>query len=254
MELTNIKKREIQTLKMNVATHMLAYDTMNEKEAIEAWHKVPELAQAFEDMAYGSILKHMKEVLPKAEWPIFLDKIGMMSDRGGRYRPKANVFYLMEFAGYKEEGGAIETASHYREVKKVVGKDQGKIDEAYKELDSPKTAKDVKEQVQSRESLWLDAKREEDALLEEFLTLRPDLKVSPYIDSNAQIKIPSRISWKLFFATVSHCIHPDKGGDAEMQDILNNINSYMKNEISKESNKYMQDVLNREFSVFKRNR
>ena len=250
--LTTVKKREIQTLKINVATHMLAYDTMDEKQAIEAWHKVPELAQAFEDMAYGSILKHMKDTLGIESFGKFCQKIDEFEFRDNVPYPSSRVYRLLDFAGYKEEGGVIETASHYREVKKVVGRDTAKIDEVYEELDSPKTAKDVKEQVQSVESKWLEDRKKEEILLEQFLELRPDLKVKAYEDSKTEIAVPTKEAWKKFFGVVSHCVHPDKGGEEYLQDILNNINAYMRNEIARDANRASKDLLNKEFSIFKR--
>ena len=43
------------------------------------------------------------------KWLLFLETVSLIDKKGFA---KANVSYLLDFAGYKEAGGEIETASH----------------------------------------------------------------------------------------------------------------------------------------------
>ena len=49
----------------------------------------------------------------------FSQKLNLWEDKNGA--ASRTVRDLLDFAGYKERGGEIETASHYREVKKLTG-------------------------------------------------------------------------------------------------------------------------------------
>lgn len=167
---------------------------------------------------------------------------------------KSNVNYLLDFAGYKERGGEIETASHYREVKKLATdkKDVEEIDAIYKEAggEDLSTAKEVKEAVQ-KSKVWVQP------LFEKEVGKQPQVSMSSMmfgLKLQEAIPEPSESEWKSFYRAVASCIHPDKGGSAEHTAILTQLNKMYQLIFSHRKEVKLQEEWWRDYKLWKEDR
>ena len=157
---------------------------------------------------------------PLKNWKLFCDGLGLLDKKGN---PNRNVSYLLDFAGYKEKGGEIETASHYREVKKVsITKTHTEIDAIYKEAGGEElsTAKEVKESVQ-KQKVWVQPLFEKEVGKEPHTTFS---SMAYGAELNKKMPVPTEPEWKSFYRAVASCVHTDKGGDNNHILILNQLN------------------------------
>ena len=251
-ELSILEKKEIRDIKVRTSMVRAMYEPKTIDECRDLYLNATEIANvaaiSIKDGLQGKALLEAKKLICNIEWdtPLgkmskhfstkwlnFLSTINLtFIDKGKYLREKTNVRELLDFAGYKERGGEIETASHYQEVKKITGatnKEPEKIDEAYriaggKEL---KTAKEVKEKVAEVV--------EKVNPLKEFFKKYPEYqKEEPTISPIAlgqfvlnQIPQITRKEWKKTYRTLAACVHPDKGGSDKDMSTLASINKIM---------------------------
>ncbi len=162
------------------------------------------------------------------KWINVLHTIGSIKEDGKINR---NVSHLLDFAGYKERGGEIEIASHYREAKKITGATNAepeKIDKAYEDAGGSelKTAADVKTAM---------IETQEINPYELFYAQQPEYKtekptIAPMAIGSLVIeKLPkiSKKQWKKTYRTIATCVHPDKGGSDEDMSAMASFNEIM---------------------------
>ncbi len=180
MELVTLNKADIKlaeaTARGGLQMTSKAYDPKTEEECIELYKNAEEISNVakltLKDGIQGRALLNAKKIICGDEW----------SNRNLTYRVSekwkqfylslgaklSNVNKLLDFAGYKEqeeqriEAGEnitpIPTASHYREVKKIAGKD-GDVSKTYTDAvnlhdgEQPSTAKEVKRIVTTASNL-----------------------------------------------------------------------------------------------------
>ena len=135
--------KEAKEIARRSTTVAMGYDPATVEECKDLYNNAIEIAsvaqQAIKDGLQGKALLNAKKLICGDEWNakrltksrekswnIFLQAIDSVEADG---KPKRNVKYLLDFAGYKEaeqnlidegiEVETIDTASHYREVKKL---------------------------------------------------------------------------------------------------------------------------------------
>ena len=257
-KLTTLPTKEIETISKQFSADT-GY-TYNEKllhtvdDCVEQYKKAEEvsrIAQAvIKDRMQGSALLKAKKIICGDEWNSrklsniiskkwlsFCETLGQIDRSGNQTR---NISYLLDFAGYKEaeerliEAGVdvtpIDTASHYREVKKLSELDSHEaVATTYTQAveanngEIPSTAKEVKEVVNTSKNkvnsmdLFLSD-------FPEYIGIEPShnkLKVDDIISS--KLPRPSKDKWKHFYKIVASSIHPDKGGTDDDMAILTGI-------------------------------
>lgn len=245
----SLKEKEVNSITKNFSADTgLTYSPRALKtidDCVEQYNKADEVShiaqQVIKDRMQGDALLKAKKLICGDEWNLdmpqigrslrskwsdFLSVIGLLTIGGTRDgMPKTNVKYLLDFAGYKERGGEIETASHYREVKKVASSksDEKEIDALYHESGGAelKTAREVKEAVQEKKisvyQLFTEEVGEEPRA--DLSSMMAGVKIQEAMPN------PTESEWKDFYRTVANCIHPDKGGREEHATILTQLNT-----------------------------
>ena len=237
--------------KVGVSGMNSAYDISTVALCQELYTKAPEIAQiasmAIKDGLQGKALLAAKKIICGDEWnkPLthqtskkwkdFLQVLKTSSQQAS---------YLLDFAGYKEveeelikegiEITPIDTASHFREAKKLSdSKEHGAVATTYTEAVKsnngvkPSTAKEVVEVVQKSK------KKVDSEIL--FFKDEPQWSerktgIGAFAVGNAMISHISPIEkddWKRFYKTVAKCVHPDKGGSEDDMTILAAMNEMM---------------------------
>jgi len=241
MNLTTITKTEqkmIETvLSSKVSTAYSNTELHTVEDCKDQYLKADEIASiaknAIKDKLQGFALLKAKKIICDDEWDAaqlthktskkwkdFLHVLNLIGKDGAVSK---NVLYLLDFAGYKESGGKIETASHYREVKKVSStKTHTEIDAMYDEAggEALVTAKEVKKGVQ-KQKVWVQPLFEKEVGKEPRITLS---SVAYGMEINNTMPTPTPEEWKSFYRTVASCVHPDKGGNSEHTAILTQLN------------------------------
>jgi len=184
------------------------------------------------------------------KWSIFLQSIDLLEKSG---KPKRNVNYLLDFAGYKEveerliESGEdiepIQTASHYREVKKIANTPED-VAKTYTEVvksngEKPKTANDVRAALaESYEQLPAGVYFEK-IVAPELGVEQPDVEGGAFshavFSQKVVEKLPEIDTWKEAYKKLATMLHPDKGGDEFLMEVIMRINDVYK-DISKFQN------------------
>ncbi len=175
------------------------------------------------------------------KWLSFLKTVDLIDKRGFA---KMNVSYLLDFAGYKEveeelikegvEITPIDTASHFREAKKLSdSKEHGAVATTYTEAVKsnngvkPSTAKEVVEVVQKSKK---KVDSEELFFRDEPQWAERKTGIGAFAVGNVMVGHISPIEkddWKRFYKTVAKCVHPDKGGSEDDMTILAAMNEMM---------------------------
>ncbi len=166
---------------------------------------------------------------------------------------KNNVDKLLAFAGYKEDGGKIETASHYREVKKVSAtKTQTEIDELYDDAGGEEltTAKEVKEGLLTTpKTVYVRHVFEDEA------GKCPERGANSMRLGTIMLqKTPSVTSgeWKKWYHKVSLCLHPDHNKDSsDDMAILASINEMIQTVIDANKKNKESDLWEADFKMWK---
>ncbi len=235
-KLTTIGKKEQLDISRRTAMIRAAYTPETTEECAELYRNAEEIATvaaiALKDGLQGKALLQAKKNLCGKEWNAvslthakslkwkeFLNILNLIDKQG---KVKVNVRFLLDFAGYKEEGGEIETASHMREVKKIAGPKVEDIDKAYADAGGSenKSARELKENLTKTKIYVKDIfVREVGAMPETAMTI---------IQVGAKVleKLPymSEDEWKTWYRTASRCMHPDHGGTVHDFSILNSLN------------------------------
>lgn len=245
--IVSIPEKETKVIGKRASLVGMDYNPKTVKECEELYRNAPQIAEvaklAVKDGLQGKALLEAKKMKcedewdkprgnmsdsARSKWDFFLETLNLLSKRkDGRIEEKTTVRELLEFAGYKERGGEIETASHYREVKKVTGsKDEKVIDKAYSDAGGKelKTAREVKEKVIEKCKLVYVRNLYED----EVGSFEDECLSTIQLQESLVENLPEvgRTEWKSFYRKLSHCIHPDKN-DEGMQSILNNFDKMM---------------------------
>ena len=232
MSLVNIGKREIDDITKKTALVRGSYPIYSLEDAKSLFMRAETIGEAAKmaitDGLKGKALLYAKREICGEEWnaPKLSNAVSQKwKDFWSMLNiTKSNVNYLLDFAGYKEDGGIIETASHYREVKKIAG--DMPIDEKYKELGGSKlkTAKDIREAEKKKESLSERMQR----FAREFPEYAKEKPTVAYMGMGPELmkRLPqvTPTEWKNFYRTTAACIHPDKGGSTENMAILSTLN------------------------------
>jgi len=152
-----------RTKMCNIVTHENANEIVKKvydiklntvNDCADLYNKAPDIAEQLKDGLQGMALLEAKKLICGDEWDakkptkaIGEKWVKFYSMLGAK---KENVNKLLDFAGYREGGGKIEKASHYRETKKItVGVEKKptaqEVDEKYDELGGEKleTAKAI---------------------------------------------------------------------------------------------------------------
>lgn len=208
------------------------YNPKTLDECTKLYRDAPQIAEiaksAIVDGLQGKALLEAKKLICGDEWNKAGNLSGSLSKTWQIFLQsvscsKQQASYLLDFAGYKEDGGEIETASHYREVKKRIGTDSSAIDEAYNDAGGKdlKTAKDVAKSIKSISVLKL--------FEQEVGTFESVMLSTMQLQDKLTECIPdvSQEEWKSFYRKVSHCIHPDKGGEEIEMMMLSSFNKMM---------------------------
>ena len=262
-QLTTIDAKETKEITSRSSLIRAFYEPKNAKEAKELYIKAPSIAESAKigllDGLQGKALLVAKKdicgdewnaakitnIAAKNKWFAFLLSLGL-SDPRREYSEGRTARRLLEFAGYKEAGGTIETASHFREVKKIVESSKPEmIDPIYKEAGGPSivTAKEVKEKIISTISQPLSkeeiiAKPEpviDIKSVELFLETYPEYENidQPLMNKELENQIFQALpdidkeSWKIFYKKLSKIIHTDLGGQDNDMQILSSFNNIM---------------------------
>lgn len=236
-----------------------AYPTDTEDQCKELYLQAEEIASvaatSIKDGLQGRALLSAKKIICGDYWdkdPSKIKKENGRAEASNRYKnyqdflkrikcTNANSSYLLDFAGYKEaeevliaEGAditPIDTASHYREVKKQTEeKTPEAISKTYTEAvehtgSVPKTAVAVKEAVaKTGERVYVQD------IFEDEVGKRPEVLYAQMFFGNEVLKkVPSvtPAQWKKFYRNVAACVHPDKGGTEQDMEVLARLNEMM---------------------------
>ncbi len=263
--LTTISEKEIKSITTNFSSDTgLTYSPRNLKtldDCVEQFNKADEvshLAQTvIKDRMQGDALLKAKKLICGDEW----NANKMTNKVSSKWKDflmninckQVNASYLLDFAGYKEAGGKIETASHYREVKKVsTTKTHTEIDAMYDEAggDELGTAREVKESVQ-KQKVWVQP------LFEKVVGAEPKVSLSSMaygMKLNDSMPTPSETEWKSFYRTVAACVHPDKGGSQEHTALLTQLNEMYQIVFTQNKEVEKQKKWNADYKIWKEDR
>ncbi len=272
--LISIQEKEVKTISKRASLVGMDYDPKTVRECEELYRNAPQIAEvakaAIKDGLQGKALLEAKKIicgeekyqisdkLAKKEkfwhvWKTFLNSLNLYDNKLNK--TSTTTVRLLDFAGYKERGGEIDTASHYREAKKVTGStDEKVIDAAYKDAGGKdlETAKDVKEKMTktSKKVFVKDIYEEEVGVFNDeclsTLQLQEDLSMA--------LPETTRTEWKAFYRKMSHCIHPDKNSEDGMQAILNDLDKVMTILFKQENNVQNRREYNSDFRQWKEDR
>ncbi len=270
--LITLPKNEVETItKCYSADTTSTYNPRQLKtieDCVDQYNKAEEvshLAQSvIKDRMQGDALLKARKLICRDEWDfkklsrstekswgVFLDTIGLKGDSGRR---QAN--YLLDFAGYKEDGGKIETASHFREVKKVsTTKTQTEIDELYDDAGGEEltTAKEVKEGLLTTpKTVYVRH------LFEDEAGKCPERGAnSTRLGTMMLQKTPSITAgeWKKWYHKVSLCLHPDHNKDSsDDMAILASINEMIQTVVDANKKNKEADLWEADFKMWKEDR
>lgn len=274
-KMVSIPTKEVETItKSFSADTAITYSPRHLRtveDCIDQYNKAEEVSRiaqsVIKDRMQGDALLKAKKLICGDEWdktntgiskPVFSQWLDFLKNLNLTYivnntvQPKVAVRNLLDFAGYKERGGEIETASHYREVKKVVGKDVEDIDRTYKEAggEDLNTAKEVKEAVSKvSKKIWVQE------LFEKEAGKCPDSgKNTMALGVLALEKLPSvsEAQWKEFYRKMSRCVHPDHGGTDEDMAILASINNMITTVIAENKKTALAKEWQRDYEQWKK--
>ena len=184
----------------------------------------------------------------REKWSSFLREIDCWNEKVGSQN--RNVSYLLDFAGYKEEGGVIETASHYREAKKIAGPNTGDIDETYKNVGGSEN----KTAAQLRANLTKKKVYVQDIFIRE-VGHKPEPSMNQIqIGSKMLDKLPhmTENEWKTWYRTASRCMHPDHGGSEHDFSILNSLNEMITTVVENEKRRVVYNEWAEDFKQWKK--
>ncbi len=242
--------------KLSVSLFLPELDPNDDSTFIPAFHRAEEIGKKIADMGQGAVLLAAKKYYCGSEWnakslsdkvrpkwKTFLVQLELWREEYDK--PKANVNYLLDFVGYKEAGGEIETSSQYREVKKIAKQIEPDlkqedlpeaIDNIYKEIGGPAntTAKAIKE---AGSELLVEKSKEDPKMVETVMISLayknafgkpPEHKYGNAfgIDKDMVEALPtiSRKEWKKIYLKLSNLLHPDKGGSADEMAVISQFN------------------------------
>ncbi len=258
--MTTIPKKEVNNIATRTALITGAYDPKTTEECAILYKQAPEIAaiaeHAVKDGLQGKALLNAKKLICDDEW----NAKRLTKPYAKKWQDfcitincsHQQASYLLDFAGYQEKGGEIETAAHYREVKKITEtNDPIIIDQAYNEAGGKelKTAKEVKTEVAA--TLVKNP-------YELFYNEHPEYNKEEPVMSDIQLgnKILSNIpnmnsdTWKTLYRSMSKILHPDVGGSDEAMAMIASVNNMYKMIFKNQEAKDFRTEKNKEYAIF----
>lgn len=291
MKITTLDKAEQKLAAGIVSIGLMgmknSYDPKTEQECVELYKNAEEISSAakmaLKDGLQGKALLNAKKIICGDEWNAtrltknivlkwntFLGQINLLRTTGERIGSATDTVHkLLDFAGYKEkeeeliadgvEVTPINTASHYRETKKIAQED-GKttpediskvFTQAVKTNDGviPSTAKEVKEVVaKASRKIYV-----QELFIKEVGVCPPEAISSMTLGTTILSILPdlSEAQWKKWYRDMSKLIHPDTGGSSSDFAILNTINEAMTLTVENREKKQLRKEWKEDYETWK---